>query len=629
MSLLPSQSQTFTATVSGTSNTGVTWSINPALASLASGATTAVYVAPSTAPTTQSGTITATSMADPSKTATAVITLLQAVTVSLSPSTVSLAPSGTQQFTATVLGTSNTAVTWSINPSVGTISSAGLYTAPSSILTSQTVTVTAQSVADPTKSASASVSLSRRCLRTGTLPTTWIPSTAPTPTQERWPEPWKTIAKVNSTTLTPGQSVGFKSGGVWRETLTPGQSGSEGHVITFGAYGSGRNPTFDGTDIVTGWMTYASYIYKASFSCVSCSGGNTPRQVFINGIRGTPVSSIGALTANGDWHYSAGDLYLYSTVNPSGNRIEATARDHDVLVSNRAYLTFTGLMASKAGNEGFEISTGDNITLINNNADLNGSDGIGIEQGSHSIIITGGVLSDNGFNTGGDNNGIGTGGMGAVSTPITITGVEIYGSGNYHIELYGPSGGTSVITVTNCYLHGINGTSSGGIQVSGPGTINATLSYNVIAGTSESGIKTVTATANVIAYNNTIYNNASTCLYMSAGSVSFKNNICSTNGTGRGQTEIERDAGSLTSDYNDIYHPAGGNFMYYQGSGGQQNFAAWKSNTSQDAHSMTTNPLFTSAGTGDFTLQAGSPALGASVYVAGVSAANTPNIGAK
>ena len=159
VSLLPSQNQTFTAMVSGTSNTAVTWSINPALGGLVSSATTAVYVAPSTAPTTQSVTITATSMANPSKTATAVIALLQAVTVSLSPSTVSLAPSGTQPFTATVLGTSNAAVTWSINPSVGTISSAGLYKAPSSILTSQTVTVTARSVADPTKSASEVVSL--------------------------------------------------------------------------------------------------------------------------------------------------------------------------------------------------------------------------------------------------------------------------------------------------------------------------------------------------------------------------------------------------------------------------------------------------------------------------------------
>jgi hypothetical protein len=87
------------------------------------------------------------------------ITLLQAITVSLIPSTVSLAPSGTQQFTPTLSGATNTAVTWSINPSVGTVSSAGLYAAPSSILASQTVTVTAQSTADPTKSAGATISL--------------------------------------------------------------------------------------------------------------------------------------------------------------------------------------------------------------------------------------------------------------------------------------------------------------------------------------------------------------------------------------------------------------------------------------------------------------------------------------
>ena len=31
--------------------------------------------------------------------------------------------------------------------------------------------------------------------------------------------PWQTVAKVNGTTLAPGQSVGFKRGGIWRETL--------------------------------------------------------------------------------------------------------------------------------------------------------------------------------------------------------------------------------------------------------------------------------------------------------------------------------------------------------------------------------------------------------------------------
>jgi hypothetical protein len=81
------------------------------------------------------------------------------VSVTVAPASVTLTQSQTQTFSTTVINTGSTAVTWSLSPLVGTISSAGLYTAPSSILMSQTVTVTAQSVAAPTKSASSTVSL--------------------------------------------------------------------------------------------------------------------------------------------------------------------------------------------------------------------------------------------------------------------------------------------------------------------------------------------------------------------------------------------------------------------------------------------------------------------------------------
>ena len=82
-----------------------------------------------------------------------------AVSVSVGPGSGILTPSQTQQFTATVLGTANTAVTWSISPQLGSVSNGGLYTAPSSLATQQSVTVTATSVADSTKSASTQISL--------------------------------------------------------------------------------------------------------------------------------------------------------------------------------------------------------------------------------------------------------------------------------------------------------------------------------------------------------------------------------------------------------------------------------------------------------------------------------------
>ena len=77
------------------------------------------------------------------------------VTVSISPTSAWLMTGGTQQFAASVTGTTNTAVTWSPGGG-GSVSATGLYTAPA---TAGNVTVTATSVADPTKSASASVSV--------------------------------------------------------------------------------------------------------------------------------------------------------------------------------------------------------------------------------------------------------------------------------------------------------------------------------------------------------------------------------------------------------------------------------------------------------------------------------------
>ncbi len=84
------------------------------------------------------------------------------VSVSVTPTTASVVAgsTATQQFAATVQGSSNTAVTWAVvagpSSTAGTISSAGLYTPPSQAGTN---TVIATSVADTTKSANATVTV--------------------------------------------------------------------------------------------------------------------------------------------------------------------------------------------------------------------------------------------------------------------------------------------------------------------------------------------------------------------------------------------------------------------------------------------------------------------------------------
>jgi hypothetical protein len=92
------------------------------------------------------------------------------VTAGISPLTASVALNGTQQFNGYAVGNTNNGVTWQVNGvtggsmATGTVTTSstagGLYTAPAAMpMTGSTVTVTAISQADGTKSASAVVTL--------------------------------------------------------------------------------------------------------------------------------------------------------------------------------------------------------------------------------------------------------------------------------------------------------------------------------------------------------------------------------------------------------------------------------------------------------------------------------------
>jgi hypothetical protein len=87
------------------------------------------------------------------------------VAITVAPTSASIRAGASYAFSATITGSSNTAVSWSVNSTpggsatLGTIASSGNYTAPSTLPSPNTVTVTATSAADITKSASSAVTL--------------------------------------------------------------------------------------------------------------------------------------------------------------------------------------------------------------------------------------------------------------------------------------------------------------------------------------------------------------------------------------------------------------------------------------------------------------------------------------
>ncbi len=160
VTLSPGAQQQFTATVTGSTNTAVTWSVdgtNGGSTTVGTVAATGLYNAPS-----QNGThtVTATSVADTTKSASATVTIQGGVTVT--PGSANVEAGATQQFSATVQGQSNNSVNWSVdgvaggNTTVGTINSSGLYTSPSQ---AGSHTILATSVANSSESGSVSVTV--------------------------------------------------------------------------------------------------------------------------------------------------------------------------------------------------------------------------------------------------------------------------------------------------------------------------------------------------------------------------------------------------------------------------------------------------------------------------------------
>ncbi len=146
-SLNPAQTLSLAATVTGSANLGVTWNLSPNVGSLAVSGATAVYTAPAAVSSSQTITVTATTVAIPAARVLTVITLLPALNIA--PGSASLTNSQTITFTTT--GANSGGVVWSLSPAIGNLGLNGtnaVYTVPSSLSQSQTVQVEATSVSN-------------------------------------------------------------------------------------------------------------------------------------------------------------------------------------------------------------------------------------------------------------------------------------------------------------------------------------------------------------------------------------------------------------------------------------------------------------------------------------------------
>lgn len=92
--------------------------------------------------------------------------------------------------------------------------------------------------------------------------------------------PWRSLSKVNSTVLRPGDTVSFRRGDTWTGGIVSNQSGTDTAPITLTGYGSGNAPTITGGQ---------------SGNCIRINGNYTT----VDGLRGVSCGYAG-ISITGD-----------------------------------------------------------------------------------------------------------------------------------------------------------------------------------------------------------------------------------------------------------------------------------------------------------------------------------------
>jgi len=121
---------------------------------------------------------------------------------------------------------------------------------------------------------------------------------------------WKTVAHVNGQAFLPGDSILFKRGDVWNESLATSSSGNTGNPISFDAYGTGAAPNLTGYYAVpsTTWVLVTGNAWKAPLP----ASYSTINFCLFGSIWGQKVAaSTSNLTAKWDFYLANGYVYVY------------------------------------------------------------------------------------------------------------------------------------------------------------------------------------------------------------------------------------------------------------------------------------------------------------------------------
>jgi len=377
----------------------------------------------------------------------------------------------------------------------------------------------------------------------------------------------------------------------------------------------------------------------------------TPTQVFEDNTRldyvtwDTDIATTYAGMSAGTWTLDDANnlLYVWSSddADPDTHTMEVSTRDNGINGNDKSYITADGLQVEKSnGNSTFDGGIADDpsagetaSTWVVQNCILKQNRKSGMWITAESSTITGNTIYDN-------NNGI----MNTTSIGTTISQNTIY-ENNY----WSPGDGiyienTDTVIENNTIYSNDNGSSSDNINV-GAGCSGVIIRYNLLKNGGSSGIIITdgasdtevyynilmgggtlsydvginiwNSAGNSLVYNNTIYNDYGNILdrafrieaVQAGGTAVIKNNVVHAASKYALYEDGSADESLVTLDNNCFYNTSG-NMIQWEGVNyTQAQFSDYQLASGEDTNSISSDPLFTNAGGGDFTLRSDSPCI--------------------
>jgi hypothetical protein len=376
--------------------------------------------------------------------------------------------------------------------------------------------------------------------------------------------PWRSVARVNSATLVPGDAVRFAGGSSYPGLLQPRGSGSAGAAITFGAYGNGRPNLTGGISLASqSWLEFVGLgVDTGSWS----TAGTT---------RGITTSSSGSGVTNVTVDDCAFANVAMGLLIQSRNDARWTVTDSTI-----QYTRDSGILIYDPNNAN-EIGGGP-MTFARNRILDTGLDASlnwykhGVYEIGHDIVWRDNVIRR-----------FADGGISLRARGNTIEG-NLIADGPYAIYFspYDTTAGTTTIAYNR-----LSNVTESALEIAASAVSRNVESF-VIAN------NTIAATANASGIR----------LLGTAGSVKIANNVVTVQ-NGPGFRSDTRPGGGLSSRAN-LWFQSGGSSLWGWLGGVYSSLSAFQASSGLGAGDVVGNPLLAT----DFSLGSGSPAVDRGVH---------------